>query len=73
MNEAQHKNLAAAVVGCARAVGAELAADKPEPIQYAEGLAFLVARIMRSPQNVRYMAARALEHLDAMEEAKGAV
>jgi len=67
MTEAQRKDVLAAVQGCARALGADVAADKPAPEAYARGLAFILGRLLGKPPLVRAVAGWALEYLPEAE------
>jgi len=67
MTEPQRKDLLAAVQACARALGADVAGDKPAPEAYARGLAFIMGRLLGKPPLVRAVAGWALEYLPAPE------
>jgi hypothetical protein len=63
MTEPQRKDLLAAVQACSRALGADVAGDKPAPEAYARGLAFILGRLLCKPPLVRAVAGLALEYL----------
>ncbi len=71
MNETQKEHLLKSIWCAACALGPEVAPDKPETEQKGRAMAFILARLLKSPRLVRGIASWAVDLLEAQDNPEG--